>query len=316
LLTKKFSYDIVSIHDWLSSIAGLIIRNNTKLPIVFHVHSTEELRSLGNGSTIVKTLEHEMAKKADKVITVSYAMKDHLISIGYPSNKIEVVYNGVDPEIFSPKNVKNRIVKTLKEMYGVEDDEKVVFFIGRLTWIKGVVKGVENLIKAFSYVIKEFPETKLIILGKGEQYEHLTNLVNQLGLQEKVRIRSGFLSREEVIAHYALADVCVFPSLAEPFGIVCLEAMAMEKPVVVAARGVSGFREQVICEGENQCGFHINQFDPLDIAWGIKECLKDDERARLLGKNGRKRVIENFHTNNTARKTLEIYESVIAHAKG
>jgi len=126
----------------------------------------------------------------------------------------------------------------------------------------------------------------------------------------KVIIRSEFVSEEERIAHYALSDVCVFPSFAEPFGIVSLEAMAMKKPVVVGASGISGFREQVIPEGEEQTGIHINGKNPEDIAWGIKEILKNPERAKKMGENGRKRVEETFNLDVLARNTLFLYEKI------
>jgi glycosyltransferase involved in cell wall biosynthesis len=299
-------FDIVSFHDWLSGFAGIMIKNNTNLPAVFHVHSIEEQRSLGGGSEVVKEIERESAKKADKIITVSYSMKEFLESLGYPKEKINVVYNGIDAEKYSLKNVNWELVEKLREKYKIKD-EKVIFFIGRLTWVKGVV----NLIRAMPEVLKSFPNVKLVILGKGESYTDLIQLKQSLGIGDKVEIRSEWVSEEERIAHYAMADVCVFPSISEPFGIVSLEAMSMEKPVVVGARGVSGLREQVIPNGENRCGVHINGEDPNDIAWGIKVVLENFEEAKKWGKNGRKRVLENFTIEKTAKETLKIYESLI-----
>jgi glycosyltransferase involved in cell wall biosynthesis len=283
-----------------------MIKNNTNLPAVFHVHSIEEQRSLGGGSEVVKEIERESAKKADKIITVSYSMKEFLESLGYPKEKINVVYNGIDAEKYSLKNVNWELVEKLREKYKIKD-EKVIFFIGRLTWVKGVV----NLIRAMPEVLKSFPNVKLVILGKGESYTDLIQLKQSLGIGDKVEIRSEWVSEEERIAHYAMADVCVFPSISEPFGIVSLEAMSMERPVVVGARGVSGLREQVIPNGENRCGVHINGEDPNDIAWGIKVVLENFEEAKKWGKNGRKRVLENFTIEKTAKETLKIYESLI-----
>ncbi len=296
--------ELVSVHDWLSATAGIIVKNDTTIPVVFHVHSTEELRS--NLSGALKKLEHTMAEKADKIITVSYAMKEHLISIGYPAKKIEVVWNGIDTDFFSPKNVSKELVEKWKERHGIKEGEKVVLFIGRLTRIKGV----DKLVKAFPHVLKSFPEAKLVIIGKGEEMRHLIELSRKFGIESKVSIISEFLGREDIKANYALADVCVFPSLAEPFGIVCSEAMAMEKPVVVGAKGVSGFREQVVPYGATQCGVHIDPEKPEDIAWGIKACLENEERAREWGKNGRERVLENFTIERTVEKTLQIYSSL------
>jgi glycosyltransferase involved in cell wall biosynthesis len=87
--------------------------------------------------------------------------------------------------------------------------------------------------------------------------------------------------------------------------------MAMEKPVVVGARGVVGFREQVLSSGTDQNGIHVNGGDPVDVAWGIKETLRNPEKARIWGESGRKRVLEYFTWHKVADETLKIYESLI-----
>jgi glycosyltransferase involved in cell wall biosynthesis len=111
--------------------------------------------------------------------------------------------------------------------------------------------------------------------------------------------------------HYAASDVCVFPSVYEPFGIVCLEAMSMGKPVVVGARGVVGFKEQVLSSGVNQTGVHVNGEDPLDIAWGINQTLENPKKAKTWGANGRKRVLEYFTWRKVASETIKIYKSLL-----
>jgi len=120
---------------------------------------------------------------------------------------------------------------------------------------------------------------------------------------------------EERIAHYAACDVAIFPSRYEPFGIVALEAMSMEKPVVVGATGVSGMREVVVPSGPDQCGFHINPDDPGDIAWGITNALEDHNRKVQLGQNGRKRVLENFSWDAAAQRTIQLYSELIESKK-
>ncbi len=304
-LQYEENYDIISIHDWLSSIAGILIKRNTNFPVVFHVHSTEELRS--NLSNTIKSFEHKMGSMAEKIITVSYAMKQHMVEIGYPEEKIEVVWNGIDPSIFDPKRVKKELREKWKEHYKIDDKTKVILYVGRLTYIKGV----ENLVRSLPHVLREKENVKLVIVGIGEERDKLINLSYELGIKDKVAITSKWLSIEDLLAHYSIADVCVFPSLSEPFGIVSLEAMAMEKPVVVGAKGVSGFAEQVINEGEGKCGVHINPADPQDIAKGILEVLNNEESAKEWGKNGRKRVVEMFTLEETVDKTLKIYEELI-----
>lgn len=301
-------FDVVAIHDWLSTISGLIIKSEepATLPVVYHVHSTEEQRLGGAGSEVVKHLERGMANGADRIITVSYAMRDHLVSLGYPPNKIRVCWNGCDPDKYNPENVDENKVEEFRKRHGIKPDEKIIFFIGRLTW----VKGTQNLIQAMPSILADFPKTKLVVLGKGEEYNDLVALTKRLNITDKVIFDSKWVSEEERIAHYAISDVCVFPSLSEPFGIVSLEAMSMKKPVVVGARGISGFTEQVINTGPEKCGVHINGNDPADIAWGVKEVLKNPEEAAKWGENGRRRVLQYFTWKKVAEATLALYKEL------
>jgi glycosyltransferase involved in cell wall biosynthesis len=164
---------------------------------------------------------------------------------------------------------------------------------------------------ALPHVLQKIPKAKLVILGLGDLQEYLANLVNYMRLNDYVKFRFEFLPEEERILHYAACDVAVFPSHYEPFGIVVLEAMSMERPVVVGAAGVSGMREIVICCGDDQCGFHIDPSNPTDIAWGITSALENPEKRKWLGKNGRKRVVEEFTWDKIAERTLELYEQII-----
>jgi glycosyltransferase involved in cell wall biosynthesis len=299
-------FDVICVHDWLSSIAGIILKNMVKIPMVFHVHSTEWGRSGGEGSEVISHLEEMAGKLADRIITVSYAMKDDLTHHGWPEPKISVVWNGVDPDRYDPAEVKEEDVKALRTKYGIGEDEAMLLFVGRLTW----VKAASNLIRGFSLALKRFPKTKLIILGKGEEEKDLAALAGRLGICEQVVCRCEFVPEEERILHYAASDVCIFPSIYEPFGIVSLEAMAMEKPIVVGARGVVGFKEQVTASGPYQNGAHVNGNDPADIAWGIGEVLSDPQRARKWGENGRKHVLDHFTWRKAAEHTLKIYEDL------
>ncbi|MDQ1278977.1 MAG: glycogen synthase [Thermoproteota archaeon] len=308
IMKENEHYDIVAVHDWMSAIAGLVIKKEIPaLPVAFHVHSTEQQRSGGVGSEVIKHFERSIAESADKIVTVSFAMRDHLNSIGFPNDKIRVSWNGCDPRKYNPETVKPSAIEEIKRKYNISSKEKVVFFIGRLVWIKGV----QNLVQAMPSVLRDFPETKLVILGKGGSYDDLVQLARRLSVEKQIRFRSDFIPEDERILHYAMADVCVFPSISEPFGIVSLEAMSMEKPVIVGARGLSGFREQVTSSGQEQCGIHINGEDFNDVAWGIKEVLKDPDRARTWGKNGRKRVLHYFTWDNVVQNTLEIYEEAL-----
>jgi len=304
---EGYKYDVVCVHDWLSSVAGNMIKNETKIPVVFHVHSTEWGRSGGQGSEVVSHLENQMAQRADRIITVSHAMCEDLVRHGWLGSKISVVWNGVDPEQYDPAKVKPQDVEKIKKKHGIPEDGCMLLFLGRLTW----VKGVRNLVQAMPSILKDYPKTKLVILGKGEEQRDLIEMASRLGVQENVACFFEFVSEQERIAHYAASNVCVFPSTYEPFGIVSLEAMSMAKPVVVGAQGVVGFREQVVTSGEDQNGVHVNGNDPADIAWGIKEVLKDSSRAEKWGENGRKRVLQYFTWRKAAEQTLQVYDSIL-----
>ncbi|MDH5266687.1 MAG: glycosyltransferase family 4 protein [Candidatus Bathyarchaeota archaeon] len=304
LKKESLNYDIVCVHDWLSSISGIMVKNETKVPVVFHVHSTEWGRAGGQGSEVVSHFEWETSQKVDKIITVSHAMQEDLIRHGWPKSKINVVWNGVDPEHYSPRKCKPEDVEAIRKRYGIGPDEKMILFLGRLTWVKGVT----SLVQAMPSVLGDYPNTKLVILGKGEQQNDITETANRLGISERVAYRFEFVPEKERILHYAAADVCIFPSIYEPFGIVSLEAMSMAKPIIVGAQGVVGFREQVIPYGPDQNGVHVNGGNPTDIAWGIKETLCDPDRARKWGQNGRRRVLQYFTWREAAEQTLRIYE--------
>ena len=306
LKKESLNYDVVCVHDWLSSMAGIMIKNETKTPVAFHVHSTEWGRAGGPGSEVVSHIEWATSQEVDKIVTVSHAMQEDLIRHGWPKSKINVIWNGVDPDRYNPQNCKSEDVNAVRKRYGIEADEKMILFCGRLTWVKGVT----NLIQAMPMVLEEYPDTKLVILGKGEQQNDIIETANRLGISQKVACRFEFVPEKERILHYAASDICIFPSTYEPFGIVSLEAMSMEKPIVVGAQGVVGFREQVVPLGPDQNGVHVNGGNPSDIAWGIKEILSDPDRAKKWGLNGRKRVLQYFTWEEAAKQTLRIYETL------
>jgi glycosyltransferase involved in cell wall biosynthesis len=304
---KKEHFDIIVAHDWLGILGGMIVKQEIKAPLMFHIHSTEIGRSLGRGSHTIKDIEFEGGQSADCVITVSYAMKDELEKLGYPSEKIKVCWNGVDPAKYDPKKISEDEKKQLRRRYGINDNETVLFFIGRLV----SVKGVNNLVKAMPSILEDFPNTKLIILGIGDLEWQLKELTKQLSIQENVIFRTEFVDERERIIHYAISDCVILPSTYEPFGIVCTESMSMAKPTVVGAKGTSGFREQIIPNGDDQCGIHINPHESSDIAWGVKQILKLEDKGIMMGKKARERVNELFNWDSVVKRTLDIYKEFI-----
>jgi glycosyltransferase involved in cell wall biosynthesis len=299
------SFDLAVSHDWLAFPAGIITRSNIPVPLVVHYHSTEQGRT-GGGSATVQEIERTAAQKADLIITVSYAMRDELVKLGYPEGKIRVVYNGVDAKKYAPDSFSDKEIRAFRAKIGV-GNAPMIFFVGRLTW----VKGADTLTMAMAQIVKEIPDAKLVIVGSGEQEDMLRNIVRQNGLENNVLFNFSYISEDERRLHYAACDVAVFPSKYEPFGIVSLEAMAMGKPVIVGATGTSGFREQIIPFGEKICGFHINPHDPSDIAKFAIILLKDKELQHTMGVNARKRVLEAFTWEKAALDTIRVYEEAI-----
>lgn len=298
------TFDIVDAHDWLGIMAGMVVKKELNLPLIFHVHSTEVGRSIGRGSHTIKDIEYEGGQVADCIITVSNAMADELLKLGFPQDKIRSCWNGVDPQKYDPARVSKEERLAVRRSYGVQDHETLLFFIGRLV----TVKGIDKLVQAMPLVLKEFPTTKLLILGIGDMEHELQSLADGLGIHDQVIMRKEFVNEQERIRHYAAADVVVLPSLYEPFGIVCTEALSMQKPTVVGARGTNGMREQVIPSGEKQCGIHINPFEPKDIAWGIIQVLQSPDKGVQWGINGRQRVLDEFNWDAVTKRTLAIYK--------
>lgn len=300
-------FDIVVSHDWLSIIGGMITRRELDIPLVFHVHSTEQGRSLGGGSKYIAELEQQGSLTADRVVTVSNPMKDELVAQGFPESKLRVCYNGVDSVKYDSATVSRDEVKRLRAKYGVCEDEKMILFLGRLI----SVKGVDRLVMAMPSILRKVPKAKLVIVGVGDMQRQLIGLISKYGLQKAVKTRFEWISENERILHYAACDVCAVPSLYEPFGIVCLEAMSMGKPVVIGARGTSGMRETVTNTGPDHCGYHVNAFEPADIAWGIGNVLSDDKYAKTMGENGRRRAMKYYTWEIAAKNTIHMYEEVL-----
>ena len=301
------NYDAIIVHDWLSIMGGMIGKRELSKPLIFHLHSTEAGRNLGGGSQTVKDLERVGAEKADHVVTVSYAMRDELASQGFSSGKINVVYNGVDPAKYDPSAVPKSRTDEIRSRYGIKRDELMILFIGRIV----VVKGVDRLVQSMTAVRSRIPNAKLVVVGTSDMQYAIEEMVRTLHLEDQIKLRFEWITEDERIAHYAAADLCVFPSLYEPFGIVALEAMSMGKPVVVGARGVTGMKEFVVPNGPLQTGYHVNPYEPNDIAWGIMSALDNVEKARAIGRNGRKMVLDNYSWDAVASRTLALYQDLL-----
>jgi glycosyltransferase involved in cell wall biosynthesis len=299
--------DLIAAHDWLSVVSGTCCKRELNVPLAFHVHSTERGRTMGGGSSVVNALESTGGTSSDLVVTVSHAMRDELLGLGFPERKIRVCYDGVDPNKYDPTKVDKESVAKLRERYGLSDEDKMILFVGRLT----AVKGVDRLVNAMPRIIEKIPRAKLVVLGLGDMQDYLGGLVYSIGMGDHVTIRTEFVPEEERILHYAACDVAAFPSLYEPFGIVCTEAMSMGKPVIVGAAGISGLREQVVTSGPDQTGLHVNPQDPNDIAWAATTILSDQEAAKRMGERARKRVLQMFTWEEVTKSLVRTYEELL-----
>lgn len=289
-------------HDWLGLLAGMAVKREGTA-MIYHVHGLEIGREDSPNPQLV-ALEKKGAAAADLVITVSEAMKRQLVGMGVAAEKIRVCYHGVDTVFFNPDRADARQLADLRSRYGFAEDDIVVLFMGRLEPVKGVMQ----LFSAISQVQAKHPRVKLLVVGKGSLESWAASEAKRLGC---VRLVTDFLDAEEKMLTYALADLCVFPSIYEPFGIVALEAAAMGKAAVIGAAGTSGLAEIV----KNPAallptGVHVNARDPNDIAWGINLALEDGERLKSWGKNARSRALEEFTWQKAAERTIGIYREV------
>ena len=287
-------------HDWLGLLGGMAVKREGTT-MIYHVHGLEIGRTDSPNPQLV-ALEKKGAEVADLVITVSEAMKRQLVGMGVAAEKIRVCYHGVDTVFFNPDRADAGRLEDLRSRFGFAEDDLVVLFMGRLEPVKGVVQ----LFSAIAQVQAKHPRVKLLVVGKGSLESWAASEAKRLGC---VRLVTDFLDAEEKMLTYALADLCVFPSIYEPFGIVALEAAAMGKASVVGAAGTSGLAEIVKNPAaELPTGVHVNARDPNDIAWGINFALEDGERLRSWGKNARARALEEFTWTKAAERTIEIYK--------
>jgi glycosyltransferase involved in cell wall biosynthesis len=301
-----FAYNLLSATKFVNEL--VTVKRELDLPFVYHIHSTEWGRTMGAGSMVVSDLEYCGYEHADRVITVSYPMAEDLARHGWDSRKIDVCWNGIDPEQYSLDKVSQEEISEIRTRHGIKDGEVMILFVGRLITVKGIV----NLVKAMQPISEAHPEAKLVVLGSGDLEGTVMNLMKRLGIGNNVSVRFEFVPESERIAYYAACDIAVLPSLYEPFGIVSLEAMAMGKPIVVGASGVSGFRDQVIPSGKDKTGVHVDGNNACDIAWGVGSLLDDMDEAVLMGKRARKLVGRQFTWDKVADSTIDVYKDVVA----
>ncbi len=288
-------------HDWLSLDSARELKYEYKLPIVATIHATEKGRHGGlwnDTSRYIHEQEYWLTYEAWRIIVCSEFMKGEVErQFSAPADKIDVIYNGVDAGKFefewSEKERREHRAKLALP------NERIVMFVGRFVR----EKGIQVLLNAANVVLSQEPNTKFLIVGGGHR-EKLEKFVRWSGLQEKV-LFTGFMANRSLHQLYRVADVAVFPSLYEPFGIVALEAMAAGAPVVCSDAG--GLKEVVLHDQTGTLSFVNN---PESLAWAILHVLRDPARARKLNVAARKRLDRDFEWSRIADQTIAVYDRV------
>ncbi len=302
--TRTEPYDIIHAHDWHSAFSAKSLKHALRIPLVFTVHSTEHGRNRGIHSDLQRYI-HEIewmgTYEAWRVICCSNYMSDELRRIfSLPEDKIDVIPNGVDQAaIPEPK-----VVDEIRSQYA-GSGERLVFYVGRLVY----EKGVHVLLSSVPKVLEEAANTRFVVAGDGYYAGVLREKAEKLRIGGYVSF-TGRISDRERDALYAAADVAVFPSLYEPFGIVALEAMARGTPVVVSDTG--GLREVVRHE---KTGLKVYSGDADSLAWGIKRVLLDESLRTRLRENGPAEVRERFSWDHVADLTSCVYRRVLSEAR-
>ncbi|MBC7265243.1 MAG: glycosyltransferase family 4 protein, partial [Chloroflexi bacterium] len=236
--------DILHAHDWLVSFAAVALKTNFHIPLLATIHATERGRGHGylgsDMSRAIHNAEWWLTFEAWRVICCSGYMASEVMGFFHvPPDKLDVIPNGVDTSVFDALDEED--LSYFRTMYALPD-ERIVFYVGRVVH----EKGLHILVEAVPKVLSEHPEAKFVIAGTGGMLEALRRRAWELGVGPKV-LFTGYIPDEARNRLYKVADVAVFPSLYEPFGIVALEAMAARTPVV--ASDVGGLHE-VVKHGE------------------------------------------------------------------
>ena len=300
IIAEQGTFDVIHAHDWLVANAAKVIKSSYDLPLVSTIHATESGRNSGihdETQKYINDTEWMLTYESSEVIVNSNYMKGELQRLfGLPFEKINVVPNGVNLTLFNSVerdyNFRRRFAM---------DNEKIILFMGRLV----NEKGVQHLISAMPKILRGYHDTKLVIAGKGAMINELKAQVEALGISQKVYF-AGYLSGKDVAKMYKSADISVFPSTYEPFGIVALEAMLAENPVVVS--DIGGLNE-IVSHREN--GMKTYAGNPNSIADSILELLYDHQLCANIVKKAKAKVRNEYNWNKIAQDTHFTYQKAI-----
>jgi glycosyltransferase involved in cell wall biosynthesis len=224
-IAEEEEFDVIHAHDWLSFLAGIEAKRVSGKPLVLHVHATEFDRTGGHGvNQEVYDIERSAMHEADQIIAVSGFTKDKIVRYyGIAPDKVQVVYNGVDDDAWTPIPYADRLL-ALKR-----GGKRIVLFVGRIT----IQKGPEYFVRAAKKVLDHDPNVLFVVSGSGDMQHKMMNEAAYLGMGDKL-LFTGFLRGDELKALYRTSDVFVMSSISEPFGITPLEAIASGVPVIIS----------------------------------------------------------------------------------
>jgi glycosyltransferase involved in cell wall biosynthesis len=298
---RRNPYHIVHTHNSKAGFLGRLAAKLAGVPVIIHTvhgfafHDEEPLWR----QMLFRNLERLGSRWSDKMIFISqplidWALKDHIVG----EEKITKIYSGIQLDKFQP--VKSEEKERIRSKWALEKEEAVVGIVSKL-W-EG--KGHSVLIEAFKLLKKKIKNAKLVIVGEGYLYDELFRRVNNNGLRESVLFTGFQMDVSEIIATF---DVAVLPSFFEGMGRVILEAMAMEKPVV--ASRVGGIPD-LIDQGIN--GLLVRPGDVKELADTLEKVLSDNKLARKLGREGRKRIQDQFSADVMVRSIEKLYRELLA----
>jgi len=302
-LCERFDFDLVHSHDWLVASAAERLARRSGRPWLTTIHATEFGRHQGWVQTYPQShihgVERAMVRRADHVVTCSRYMRSHVATaFGVHAARITVIPNGIDPRDLEP------VVDDLAALRGryAAPGERLVLLVGRLVYEKGFHLALD----ALAPVIKRLGNVRFVVAGTGTAENELKRQARRLGLSRHGSFL-GWVGDDMLHSLYRVADLCIVPSIYEPFGLVALEAMASGCLCVVADTG--GLREVV--PGDGTVGLRFPSRDSAALGAVVGKVLTDDlARARLVAE-AREHVL-GFDWAEVARRTREVYAGLVA----
>ena len=304
-LGDRLSFDLVHGHDWLVANACDHLARRFDVPLVTTIHATEHGRHQGwinkHPQTYIHGVERWITNRSDRVIACSTFMREQIVDVfGVDEDRVEVIPNGIDPEELRPQDEDE--LRRLRAEFAAPD-ESLVLLVGRLVY----EKGFQFALEALPSIIERLPKTRFVVAGSGTHEQELRRQAEELGLMEHGTFL-GWIGDDVLHSLYCIADVCVVPSIYEPFGLVALEAMASSCPCIVADTG--GLREVV---PHDEVGLRFRAKDPESLAEMTIRVLDDAELCRRLTADAF-RHLERFDWGDVAERTAAVYTGLRAAA--